>query len=291
MTDGMPYLAGAVAAVLLAWNVAALPAEESRPTAESRIEISPAERQSDGVLVHSVRSPYQSGTTRIRVLLPDRRGPGDRLAALYVLPVEAGEGRQYGDGLTEIRNQDLHNKYRLVCVAPTFSQLPWYADHPTDPLIRQEGLLLKVVLPWVERTYPVRAERSGRLLLGFSKSGWGAWSLLLRHPDTFGRAAAWDAPLAEDRPARFGMGPIFGTQENFEQYRITALLARRAGELRGQPPRLVLTGYGNFRDPQAAVRRQMLAQETPHVWRDGPHRKHDWHSGWLAEAVELLATP
>jgi hypothetical protein len=285
------YLVGVAAAAVLALTARGLAAEETRPPAESRVEISAAERQPDGVLVHSVRSPYQSGTTRIRVLLPDRREPGDRLAALYVLPVEAGDGRQYGDGLAEIRNHDLHNKYRLACIAPTFSHLPWYADHPTDPQIRQESFLLKVVLPWVERTYPVRAERSGRLLLGFSKSGWGAWSLLLRHPDTFGRAAAWDAPLAEDRPVRFGMGPIFGTQENFEKYRISTLLQQRAGELRGKTSRLVLTGYGNFRDPQAAVRRQMLAQEIPHLWRDGPQRNHDWHSGWVAEAVELLAKP
>jgi hypothetical protein len=25
-----------------------------------------------------------------------------------------------------------------------------------------------------------------------------------------------------------------------------------------------------------------------HEYRDGPARKHDWHSGWVAEAVGLL---
>jgi hypothetical protein len=25
-----------------------------------------------------------------------------------------------------------------------------------------------------------------------------------------------------------------------------------------------------------------------HEYRDGPSRKHDWHSGWVAEAVEFL---
>ena len=44
--------------------------------------------------------------------------------------------------------------------------LPWYADHPTDVGIRQESYFLKVVLPFVERTYPARTERDGRLLLG-----------------------------------------------------------------------------------------------------------------------------
>ncbi|HEY3787861.1 MAG TPA: alpha/beta hydrolase-fold protein [Urbifossiella sp.] len=63
---------------------------------------------------------------------------------------------------------------------------------------------MKVFVPFIDKTYPVRAEAGGRLLLGFSKSGWGAYSLRMRHPDLFGKAAAWDAPLI---------------QENFDAYR------------------------------------------------------------------------
>ena len=91
-------------------------------------------------------------------------------------------------------------------MAPTFSHLPWYADHPTDPDIRQESYLLEVVIPFIEANYPARADRRGRLLLGFSKSGWGAYSLLLRHPDVFGKAAAWDAPLMMSEPGKYGSG-------------------------------------------------------------------------------------
>src|SRR5205085_10113631 len=133
-----------------------------------------------------------------------------------------------------------------IFVSPTFSQLPWYADHSTEPLVRQESYFLKVVVPFIERTYPVDAEPKGRLLLGFSKSGWGAWSLLLRHPDIFGRAAAWDAPLMMDRLGKYGTTAIFGSQENFEQHQITRLLRAKAESL-DATKRLILTGYGNFR--------------------------------------------
>src|SRR5262249_30394543 len=150
---------------------------------------------------------------------------------VYVLPVEARDGRRYGDGLAEVRRQDLHNRYGAIFVAPTFSHLPWYADHPTDREIRQESYFLKVVVPSVESRYPARTDLGGRLLLGFSKSGWGAFSLLLRHPDAFGRAAAWDAPLVMDRMGRYGSGDIFGTPENFEAYRLTNLLKDRAARL------------------------------------------------------------
>ena len=33
----------------------------------------------------------------------------------------------------------------------------------------------------------------------------------------------------------------------------------------------------------------MNALKIEHHWRDGPKRKHSWGSGWLPEAVALLA--
>jgi hypothetical protein len=208
---------------------------------------------------------------------------------MYVLPVEAGDGMQFGNGLAEVRKLGLHNKHQLICVAPTFWHLPWYADHPTDPHIRQETYFLRVVVPAVEARYPALAAPSGRLLLGFSKSGWGAWSLLLRHPEMFGKAAAWDAPMMLDAPGYYGSGGIFATRDNFDQYRIPALLARLpAGEL-GKDPRLALLGYGNFRQEHQTLHEKLLALKLPHLHADGPRRTHHWSSGWIAEAVAFLA--
>lgn len=240
-----------------------------------------------GVRVHNIKSEYQAGTTQIRVLLPDRLDKGKRYPVLYVLPVEARNGNRYGDGLAVIRKSNLHNKHGLICVAPTFSHLPWYADHPSDKTIRQESYFLKTVVPLVDKTYPTQAKRDGRLLLGFSKSGWGAFCLLLRNPTTFGKAAAWDAPLMMKPPGRYGSKPIFGSVKNFERYRITALL-KKQGTALGQSPRLILTGYGNFRPQHVAFRKLMQELKVPHVYRDGPKRKHHWNSGWVAEAVGLL---
>jgi enterochelin esterase-like enzyme len=146
---------------------------------------------------------------------------------------------------------------------------------------------LKVVVPYIDKEYPALAEARGRLLLGFSKSGWGAWSLLLRHPDLFGMAAAWDAPLMLEKPDRYGMGEIFGSQENFEKYRITKLLDDRAAEL-GKERRLILLGVGNFRAQHEKMHSLLDMKKISHVYTDAPLRKHDWHSGWVAEAVAAL---
>jgi S-formylglutathione hydrolase FrmB len=222
------------------------------------------------------------------VLRPNREEEKrKKYPVVYVLPVEAGTESRYGDGLTEVRKRDLHNKFGAVFVAPTFSHLPWYADHPTQPEVRQESYILKVVVPVIDKTYPVRAEAGGRLLLGFSKSGWGAWALLLRHPDVFGKAAAWDAPLMMDTPGRYGSGDVFGTPDNFEGYRVGKLLADKADQIQ-TGKRLILLGYGNFRAEHEQAHALLDRLKVGHEYRDGPARKHDWHSGWVEEAVELL---
>lgn len=256
-------------------------------SAPDQVRIGEARSTADGVLVHQVTSPYQSDGTRIRVLLPRRLEKGKRYPVVYVLPVEAGDECRYGDGLVEVQRLDLHNKHDAIFVAPSFSHLPWYADHPTRPELRQESHFLGVVVPFIDRQYPAHANSQGRLLLGFSKSGWGAFSLLLRHPDTFGKAAAWDAPLMKDKPDQFGMDGIFETQKNFENYQISTLLKQRAAELRGNS-RLILTGYGNFRQHHQQAHDLMVRLGIVHAYRDGPQRKHDWHSGWVDEAVRLL---
>jgi len=243
--------------------------------------------QSGDFLVHEIESTRQSAPTRVRVLRPDAEGP---YRVLYVLPVEAGKGERWGDGLEHIRQLDLHNRFQLLCVAPEFSELPWYADHPERADLAQERYFLEDVLPLIEAAYPVEPVAQSRLLLGFSKSGWGAWSLLLRHPDLFAAAAAWDAPLDQRAPDRFGMGPIFGTQANFEKYSIRRLLQGRRILLQDQP-RLILTGYGSFREQHEATRALLESLGIAHVYRDGPQREHHWESGWVEEAVTLLAAP
>jgi LmbE family N-acetylglucosaminyl deacetylase len=251
------------------------------------VTISEATRDGHGILVHTVESPYQADRTEVRVLPPGTLAQGTRYPVVYVLPVEAGTEHRYGDGLLEVLRLDLHNKFRAIFVAPTFSHLPWYADHPTDPGIRPETYFLKVVVPLVEGRYPARTEPDGRLLLGFSKSGWGAYSLLLRHPDRFGKAAAWDAPLMLERPCRYGSGDVFGTPENFERYRITSLLERRAADLRGRR-RLILLGYGNFRGDHEAAHDILVDLKIPHAYEDGQEREHRWESGWVPEAAGQL---
>ena len=277
-------IASGIPVLLVLLCAAAASGAEPAPT------ISPGKTDREGITLHAVQSPFQAGKTDIRVLLPEKIPKKANLRVIYLLPVEAGRETRYGDGLAEVKKHHLHNRFGVVFVAPSFSHLPWYADHPTRPELRQETYLLQVVVPFIEKTYPVAAEPSGRLLLGFSKSGWGAFSLLLRHPEVFGRAVAWDAPLTMAKPDKYGMGDIFGTQENFEKYRITRLIEEKTDLLRKEN-RLILSGIGNFRDHHEKTHALLEQRKIPHGYRDSPVRKHDWHSGWVTDSVEMLLEP
>lgn len=252
-----------------------------------------AEPDADGVFTHRLESSRQSGPTDVRLVLPTHRKADEKLRVVYLLPVEGDRGTRFGDAIETALSFDAANKYHVALVAPTFAALPWYADHPTDATLAQESYFLKDVVPFIEANYPVLAERRGRLLCGFSKSGWGAWSLLLRHPEVFDRAASWDAPLLMDAPGKFGNGPIFGTPENFAKYQITTLLdnfaAQRSESVDNDrsPPRLILLGYGGFTDHRP-IHEQLDKLNVPHVYRDGPKTPHVWSREWLEPALEAL---
>lgn len=268
--------------LLLSFLLFSLPARAAEPV------ISAAAPATNGFVVHSVQSEFQGSPTKIYVRTPDKIVPGVRLPVLYLLPVEAKDEQRWGDPLAEAAKLDLANKLNVIVAYTTFSQLPWYCDHPTDLGLRQETYFLKVVVPFIERAYPARAERDARLLLGFSKSGWGAWSLLLRNPEVFGKAAAWDSPMMMER-GLYGMAAIAGTQENFERHRIPTLLRERGKSL-GAEPRLLLMGYDNFRPPTQQAHALLDELKIGHAYRDGPHRKHHWNTGWVEEAARWLAT-
>ncbi|MBC7816076.1 MAG: hypothetical protein IAG10_04170 [Planctomycetaceae bacterium] len=245
-------------------------------------------RDSNGFIVYRVRSDYQEGVTNIRVLLSDELATGEAYPVVYVLPVESGDGSAYGDGLLTVKRLGLQSQHRALFVAPTYSRTPWYFDHATKQQISNETYFRAVVVPFVESRYQALAEPDGRLLLGFSKSGLGAFTMLLRHPDFFGRAFAFDSPLNWTNPYTFI--DTLGTASNYDNYRLTNLLPQQAELLRGQSARLFMLGYNySFaREHHAQIHKLMDLLSIPHVYLPGVYRAHRWDSGWVQMAVDLL---
>ena len=252
------------------------------------------EVDANGIRSHRVESVFQGSETTVRVLLPDDYNANDRYRVLYVLPVVAKDDRRFGDGLLEVQKHNLHNTHRLICVAPEFTEMSWFADHASNPALRDETHFLNVVLPLVDESYATIATQEARLLVGFSKSGWGAFSLLLRNPDLFHRATGWDTgirvdtgPIEEsDRQDRIDR--IWGTRANFERYRLSSLIKTR-GKVLGEKARIFYFNTGGRREEGGAIFHQlMVEQEIPHRYVFEPKIPHRWDSGWIPQAIEFL---
>ena len=232
-----------------------------------------------------LHSRFQGGTAGLRVVEPDNFGnPGKEVRILFILPVNPAGNREHGDGLEAVRKTNLHNELGLILAAPEFYSLPWYCDNPNSGQ-NDESFFLNDILPFLDRNYP--AEKTTRLLLGFSKSGWGALSLLLRNPELFAAAAAWDAPLMEETPKDYGMKETFGSLENFNKYRIPLLLKEKA-PLFIKEKRIALSGNSLFGEQMEQAHKLLDGLGIPHDWDNSTKREHKFGSGWEREAILSL---
>ncbi|MBL9090682.1 MAG: hypothetical protein JNL96_05630 [Planctomycetaceae bacterium] len=247
---------------------------------------------SDGFLKFSINTPYQRATTNVRILLPANFDPAKQYRVVYVLPVTPNLDRTYGDGLITARNNNLQNVYDAIFVAPSFSDMPWFADNANDSSIWQESYFVDVVVPFVDSLFNHLPGAEGRYLLGFSKSGYGALALLLRNSGVFNKAVAWDSEITMSDPSgSYGYMGILGTRANFDaNYRITNLIYQHQAEFINGPPRAIIYGnsgsqYYNYSPAGDAAFTQA---QIPHLFLVSAPKSHHWDGGWIAGAAYAL---
>ncbi len=254
-----------------------------------------------GTWQYRVTSPYTAGTNLVEVLLPKNYDRAKKYRVLYLLPVEAGENHRFGDEMKVLRDLGVHDRYDLIIVAPTFDIDPWYGNHANDPRRRYEDYLLQTVMPMIERMYPTTGTAEGRLLMGYSKSGWGAFTLILRHPDVFGYAASWDAPLmfTEKQFGIWKTNEVFGTAENMSRYLPTTLLREHASKFKDKT-RLVLAGknlFGTFTDKRfpyggtshtEAFHELAESLAVRHLYAPDIKANHSWNPIWVKPVLAML---
>ena len=244
----------------------------------------------NGVARYNVTSPDDGGTQVMRVLAPTNPAAGVPHNFLFVLPVEAGLSTVYGDGLETLRALDAQDQYNLTIIEPSFGIEPWYADNPNDSSVRYETFLTNDLEPWVTQNLAETGAEQ-RWLIGFSKSGIGATDLILKHPDVFTLAAAWDFPAdmsAYDQ--YFGSASSYGSNDNFlANYRLTPAFieAHKAPFLAKN--RIWIGGYHSFQtdmaDFDALLTSEAVMHSTETPQDDVPHR---WDSGWVQIALAAL---
>ena len=242
-----------------------------------------------------LESPCQAGAQEIRVLTPDNYDPARKYRVVYVLPVEPGFTQQFGYGLGLMAEMNAHNKYDVILAQMAFEKEPWFGDHANNPKIRQATYLKDYVVPFIEGKYSTPGTPEGRLLFGFSKSGWGAFSLILMHPDFFGYAAVWDAPLLFDN-FHFGMQEVFGDRGQLDIFRPDLLMPKQKAHFQKRC-RLVLAGekaWGTMipapgGGSHTAGAHALLDKEgVKHKYIDNLNVAHRWGKLWMEPTLQAL---
>ena len=250
-----------------------------------------------GVWRMMVESPHQGEASPVELLLPSDLDASKRYPVVFILPVVGAKGQgSFGDGLQEARKADVANKFQVICVCPYMHLIPWYGNHHSDADKQQERYMLESLIPFIDQHYPTDPKQ--RKLIGFSKSGWGALTMIMRHPQVFQAAAIWDAPLMINGKAKdwgpMGLKKVYGKPEAMLPNIPRALIETHAKPLLKEQ-RLVL-GLGNFwRKHMQPFHELLKAQKIPHVFRTDLTQKHRWDTGWFVpmfeELMKLPATP
>ena len=254
-------------------------------------QVSLAGTDSQGVKSYNVISANNGdGPQTIRVLTPTNPAAGVAHNFLIVLPVEAGLGNTFGDGLATLQSLNAQNQYNVTIIEPTFAIDSWYANNPNDPRLQYETFMTQELVPWIKQNLATTGNEQ-TWLIGFSKSGIGGQDLILKHPDVFTLAASWDFPADMATYDGLGSDPAanYGTDANYQaNYRLTSAFvdAHKAPFLTNN--RIWIGGYALYQQDMSDYNAILNTEGIAHSTETPTPMSHRWDSGWMPMAMAAL---
>jgi hypothetical protein len=245
---------------------------------------------SSGVQSYDVLSANDGyGPQVLRVLQPSHPASGVAHNFMIVLPVEPGLGTTYGDGLATVQALGAQDKYNLTIVEPTFKFHPWYGNSSSDPHVQYETFVTRELVPWLKQHFATTGNEQV-WLLGFSKSGFGAQDLILRHPDVFTLAAGWDFPADMSSYDQYDESATnYGTNANFQaNYRLTASFVQAHAAPFQHGNRIWIGGYALYQVDMSAYDQLLTAAGIAHSTETPAPAIQAWDSGWVSQALAAL---
>jgi endo-1,4-beta-xylanase len=153
-----------------------------------------------GVEHHSFKSPSMGLEVGYNVYLPPGYGEGkNRYPVIYFLHGAGGNENSDAGGFSGLAARMAAQKKiaPAICVFPN-GGMSGYQDRP-DEKVFGETLIVKELVPLIDRSYRTQAAPAGRVLAGFSMGGGGAVRLALKYPELFSAAASWAGAITPRR--------------------------------------------------------------------------------------------
>ena len=227
----------------------------------------------------------------VRVLAPDHPSTDYAHNFLFALPVEAGLAQStYGSGLDELQQLDVQDQYNATIIEPIFPIDSWYANNPTDATIDFETFMATLLPAWVDSNFATSGTEEN-LLIGFSKSGYGALDLLFKHPSVFDAVAAFDFPADMAAYDDFGSSSSgdYGTDANFQNnYRMTGTFIDTWKAPFTTEDHILISEGSVFATQVADFDALLTSHGVEHTLLTQTSDAHSWPGGWLSDAVAGL---
>jgi hypothetical protein len=227
----------------------------------------------------------------VRVLAPDHPSTNYAHSFLYALPPEPELDQSgWGTGLDQLQQLGVQNQYNATIIEPVFPLSPWYADNPNDPTMDYETFTGTLLPAWVDSNLATTGTEKN-LLVGLSKSGYGALDLLFKHPAVFDAAAAWDFPADMTNYGGFGSSSIdnYGTDANFQaNYRLTGSFIDQWKAPFLSADRIWISGYSLFQKDVSDIDALLTSHGVAHTLATQTPAVHSWLGDWLPGAVSGL---
>jgi len=153
-----------------------------------------------------------------------------------------------------------------------YAGMVWYNEH-----VRQEAIA------------QIRALELERIVLvGFSKSGLGAWNIARTIPGLVSGTIIFDAPVARENVASLG-ARAFYTDDPSWRRDLPIHTVQEYGAAMPGTHSLVLISGGSFHQEVYSLSQALSEAMVEHVFLPRPHLEHHWNSGWIEEGLTTLS--
>lgn len=184
----------------------------------------------------------------------------------------------------------------VVCLPATAPDDTRFGKPPTV-IDNRPGISIRVLeyaeLVWYNRDVRERAMAQIRalalspvILVGFSKSGLGAWNIARAIPEHIAGTIIFDSPVALDTPMR-GALPFYADNPSWHADLPIRTIETFRTSL-SDNHRLVLISGPCFHDHMSKLSTSLSQIGHDHVFISRRHLKHHWNSGWIEDGLDTL---
>ncbi len=153
----------------------------------------------------------------------------------------------------------------------TFPTLEWYNKSVRNDAISQLQSIA---------TSPV-------ILVGFSKSGLGAWNIARAVPDLIEATIIFDAPVAREELPPWGTSPFYDGDGSWQEDQPIRTVDAFQSAVSKTHSLVLISGEG-FHEEMCALSQAASEIGLEHVFLPRSKLAHNWQSGWIEEGLKAI---